>query len=325
MAISVFPAPSAGSSVAGKAYSLTFQTVYKTTDSFPAGIYVVTTSPTSYQAKAEFVLSNNTVVTATTVSGTVTVNLTAAATEVYFTLLDAGGNGTILTITQTAGAINTSNFSGTLDTITSSGTYNQTGKLYVVAVGGGGNGGGSTNNSNAGAGGGGGSGDLVGALVYTNTATTVTIGGAGGTTSFGNLVSAAGGGNGRLGGDQGGGGGNSGGAYGGTGGIGGRNNNSTIGTNGNASAMPYVTIKSGTTGGGGGGGAGNSGGNTGGSTPAGNGGGSGIGTGGNGGVDANGNAGTGYGSGGGGGGARSNVLYNGGAGAPGVIYVLRGF
>lgn len=324
MAISTYPAPSAGSSVAGKAYTLTWQNVYKTTDSFSSGIYVITTSPTTYQARVEFVLSNNTVVTATTTSGTVTVSLGQAATEVYLHALSSDGTGTILTITQTAAAINVSNYSGTLDTISTTSTYNQTGKLYVVAVGGGGNGGQSTSNSNAGAGGGGGSGAITGKLVYTNAATAVTIGTAGGgTTNFGNLVSAVGGQNGSNGGDGQGNGGSGGSSYGGSGGKGALNGAQPQNSNApEASASPYISIIGNiTTGGGGGGGASGK--------AATNGAGSGIGTGGNGGstLGVNGGNATGYGAGGGGGGARGagEINTTGGSGTAGVVYVLRGF
>jgi hypothetical protein len=324
MAISKVNPVAAGSSVSGKAYTLTWQNVYKTTDSFSSGIYVITTSPTTYQARVEFVLSDNTVVTATTVSGTVTVSLGQAATEVYLHILESAGTGTILTINQTAATIGVSNYSGTLDTISTTSNYNQTGKLYVVAVGGGGNGGGSQSNSNAGAGGGGGSGAVNGKLVYTNAATAITIGTAGGgTTNFGNLVSALGGENGRTGGDSQGNGGPGGSPYGGSGGKGALNGAAPQLSNApEASASPYVSIIGNiTTGGGGGGGASGK--------AATNGAGSGIGTGGNGGstLAVNGGNATGYGAGGGGGGARSAAEVNttGGSGTAGVVYVLRGF
>lgn len=318
MSIEVFPTPSEGSSVAGKSYTLTFANVYKTTDSFSAGTYVITTSPTDFQAKVEFFTSNG-VVTGTTVSGTVTVSLPDEATETYLTLLTSTTSTPILIITQTAAAINVSNYSGTLDTITNTSTYNQTGKLYVLAVGGGGHGGGSSDNSNAGAGGGGGSGDTNGLLVFTNTATAVSIGAAPqGTTSFGSLLSAAGGQTGKLGGDQQGTGGNGGGTYGGSGGIGGLNGGGQqLSTAGSPSRSPYTTIVAGNTGGGGGGGSANK-------APS-NGSGSGIGTGGNGTINLTGGNATGYGAGGGGGGARSGGNSTGGLGTQGVVYVLRGF
>jgi hypothetical protein len=275
-------------------------TTYKPSQAFSAGVYTMTTSPNTTQVTATFYDGTSIMYETTTISGTITFNLGTAATGVY--LKTDSGTDVVVSIGLTSNSLSGTSLSGTLDTITTTSTYNQTGQLYVLAFGGGGSGGCGSNNDGNGGGGGNGS-NPSGKILYTNTAISITIGAqgaassgqgvglAGGTTSFGNLVTSSGG----------------------NGGV-------TRTNNRNGSAIPanHLSVQAGTNGNGGSGSGGSYGG-------AGNGGGSGVGTGGNGGTgNGAGNAATGYGAGGGGGG-QQNPGGNSGAGSPGVVYVLRGF
>lgn len=296
MAISVYPIPVTVTDNAIAATVPTSAKQYKVTRELSAAIYTVT-CPSTVTATVSF-LVGTTVVEAITASGSVSVNLASAATELYFEI--NAGTDVVVTVTKTAAALSVTEISGTLDTITTTSTYNQTGKLWVLCVGGGGAGSwtnstGSYQGLSAGQGG-----SVVDKMVFVNTSTSVTIGAGGvpgganaGTTTFGNLVSATG---------QSGGGGEA-------------VNNAT-------------SVKTGTNGAGGAGAIGT---NT--KNP---GFGSGIGTGGAGAATTtsnvlnggNGQPGTGYGAGGGGSVASGNVGFGttgAGSGSAGVVYVLRSF
>jgi hypothetical protein len=329
MPSSIYPAPTPNF-VSASSYTVpAAQTFYSVSGkTFDSGIYTITTFPTTSQVTVTFADTTNTF-KVTTVGGTATSSLSFVPT--LTTMWTDTGTNVLVTLNRTAAALNAGGLSGTLDTITSSGTYNQTGKLFVVAISGGWGGGrgGSgpalpqTNDEFAGGRGGWGGSWAVYGPAIVNTATTVTVGtggngeaasntsnvgagygNAGGTTSFGNFAVAnasntnlnkANGGN--------------------------PNGAGYIGPGTSASSILYRDISANGTNGGGGQGAGTANG-------ASNGLGSGIGTGGNGSSSTNlpGNAGTGYGAGGGGG--RQTARFNGtagGAGSPGVIYVLRGF
>jgi hypothetical protein len=311
MAISIFPVASASSNTLAYTTTLTLNnTTYKAVQPLSSGVYTVTVSPTSAIARIDFFNATSSGTSVTTSAGSIVANL---GTDVTYYNLSTDTAGAIVTVTRTASSISGTSLSGILDTITTTGTYNQTGTLYVLAYGGGG--GGSGNNSGGGAGGGGASvpGVYFGPV---NTSTSVTIGtagtggnsgngNAGGTTNFGNIISSAGanGGNGSGGGTLGGGNGSPGGYTPGNSGI-------------NQFFFANQSIKSGSNGGGGGGASYHQ-------HSAGTGGGSGIGTGGNGGgYYGSGNDATGYGAGGGGAGSPT---YVGGAGSPGVVFVLRNF
>lgn len=303
---------------------------YEINDTFQAGGYTVTTFPTNQQVDIEFVNASGVLIDTNTTSGTVSFTTASAATQVY--LRDrSGATNTVITITYTSTNLTGATISGTLDTVTSTSTYNQTGLLYVLAIGGGGAGGSGAGDNNWYAAGGGGSGGFIGQLIMSNTPQTITIGSggtcpagnaqignSGGTTSFGNLLSATGGagGYGGIGNPHGvssigGAGGSPGGAQGGNGAPNNGNANAGGGT-----SINLPSLVNGNNGAGGGGGAG--------ARPAQAGGGSGIGTGGAGGnPGTNAAAGTGYGAGGGGGAITTNVT--GGSGTQGVVYVLRGF
>lgn len=319
MSISVFPVPvtSSGATPTKKSIVATSSGVlYFTATSLPAGSYEVSTSTSTASVtlvdSAKVSLGSATAATTPAV-----INITTEGAGFYVVASSAGitVSVNIVASLSTPSAI-TSN-SGTLDTITSTGNYTQTGLLYALAVGGGGGGGSmNVNFQNAQAASGGGSGGINTALMYSNGSIAVTIGtggntrGAGGATSFGNLtVNGGAGGNGNPDGNANVGNRQPGGTPGG--GAGGSANEG----NPEASAS-FNTIVTGTTGGGAAGNANN---------PAG----SGIGTGGNGGTTAGNGAGftgSGYGAGGGGGVTKNTgAPFNGGAGRPGVVYVLRGF
>jgi hypothetical protein len=321
MSINIFPEPTT-SSVNSVSYTIPLTSLtYKVARDFSPGIYTITTNAGS--AEITFYDSSSLLSPATT-SGSLTYNLGQTVNGFYVTTSSAGA---ILTFTLTATAITGSALSGTVDTVTTSQTYNQTGTLYVVAFGGGGAGAASNTGWSDSAAGGGGSGYLASSIVVANAPTSITIGAggnssgaAGGTTNFGNLLSAGGGSGGTTGG------GNSGGDGGGNGQRGGVNSGtraaSAIGTN-----RSDVISSNLTTGGG------SAGSPNGWSFPNGiSAAGSGIGTGGAGGnwqantISNAGSPGTGYASGGGGGasGYYGGVSRAGGAGMPGVVYVLRG-
>jgi hypothetical protein len=316
MAISIFPV--AVTSTGPNNYSSTIATAmyqYKASQSLSAGIYTITTAPTSSQATVKFYDSDGIdFATATTISGALTYNLGTAASGYY--IQTNTGTNIIVGLTLIGVSVSGTILSGTLDTITTSGTYNQTGLMYVLAVagGGGGSGTGSTGAGMNTSWSGGKGGSITSAFLKPTEATTVTIGAQGnggtsyssgnigGATSFGNLLTATfAGGN----------------ANGGTGPTTDRSGNGGVGTIVSSSIIPGS----------------NAGGSGAGYYPgqdiAGVAGG--FGTGGRGGAGSDqapgnataGGAATGYGAGGGAAGF-SNPGNPGGAGSPGVIYVLRG-
>lgn len=328
MSISVFPAPTAAASSNAFAAELAAKnTTYEHINNFEPGVYTVTCAPTSSNVSVSFVNATSVLSNVSTTSGTVSITLTSTATKVYLTLFNSASTlPTIVTITKTASILTPDDIgNGTLDTINATGTYNQTGTLAVLAIGGGMHG---TlgNASNYRGEDGGRAGFINGGVVVTNTATTVTVGAKGvarnsangsdvaaTNSSFGNLITTNAASNAWVNGN---------------GGAGGYANNVQP-TVGNASQAFFSWNGNSTTGGGGGGS----------SIQITNtfraGGGSGIGTGGTGGGNTGGNAATtagtdatGKGAGGGGGGGTRDANATGrlaGDGSDGVIYVLRGF
>lgn len=345
MAISVFPVAVASTGPNANAMTIpSSQTAYKGTVTLPAAVYTITTSPTTSTAYVTFD-AGTTFPSTQTVSGTVTYNLASEATNVTVSV-DTGTN-VVVTINRVANSLSGTSISGTLDTVTTTSTYNTTGKLFVLVVGGGGGGGGGENNNQGNYRGspGGAAGGVGSAIVYTNNATSITIGAAGnagttgnaggdgGATSFGNFITANGGSGGKnLAVDTARNNGwgtvttnltNNGYIAASSGGYGGRgapNASPESGAANNVVNSQPITVGH-TNGGGGGGGQGAGNNQT-------NGGGSGIGTGGRGGWINSGTsatAGSGYGAGGGGGLQQGTNGLNGGAGSAGVVYVLRGF
>lgn len=334
MAISVFPVPAAGGAedIAFASTIPAVMTTYEHDVELATGIYDVSIS-NSTNAHLVFLDASGVILTATTSGFIATVKLNSDVTKLFITTITGGAANALVKITRTAGIILPDDIgNGTLDTINTTSTYNQTGYLSILAFGGGAAGGkGGITYSNGGAGGA--SGEICFGTVVSNTAQTVTVGAKGTAatsnntnivaptkSSFGNLLTetnnffyVAGAG---LGYDE---------------GQGGTDSNRF----GSASRL-YPQFNGNSTTGGGGGGRGNR------STEAGGtGGGSGIGTGGTGApgggnLAANGNptvkgtAGTGKASGGGGGAGTGTNNPNaagrfGGDGADGVVYILRGF
>lgn len=332
MSIEVFPAPSTSAGPDGQVFSITeaYKT-YKIAETFLAGGYTVTTSPSTAQVSIVFMNGSTFLTSGDTISGSGSYNIGSDANTLYIEET-SGSTDTVVTITYVAESVSSSTVSGTLDTITTSSTYNQTGLIYPVLVGGGGSGG--NCGSGGPGGGGGGSGGITGMILYTNTGTSVVIGnggvastsknngGIGGSTTFGNTLTAYGGGGGGENSPRGSGGNFAGGVgiIGGFGGAGAGGTAPNDNVTGPTEVAPkHASVIIGTTGGGGGGG-----GNGNGATGKG----SGIGTGGTGGrINVVPNAATGYGAGGGGGAANtgSQPQYTGASGSQGVVYVLRGF
>ena len=335
MATSIFPVATSSTDTSFAATIVQMGRTYEHVQNFSTGIYTITLNPSSTNAGVVFASETAYITRVGTTSGTVSVQLNTAATRVYVTGAVGGTDGAIITIAKTAAILTPSDIgNGTLDTVNTTGTYNQTGRLAILAFGGGSAG--EKAGIGYGTGGNGGaSGGVAVGVVYTNSPTTITIG-AGGVaatsnntnivpptqTSFGNILTSSttdfffqsGAGPGSPG------------NY--NGGDVGTASRSFLSFNGNS-----------TTGGGGGGGNTRPNGNVqGGGQP---GGGSGIGTGGtsgtrNGGNASNfnaiarGTAGIGKASGGGGGSTAPNnnpdaICRFGGDGAPGVAYILRGF
>lgn len=307
MSISVYPIPSTSTDNAITATIPVANRQYFVSRTFGAGIYTI--SNTSATTTTITFVVGSSLVEAVTSAGSVQVNLSSDSSGAY--IRTNTGTDVLVTITKTAAAISSTTLSGTLDTVTTTSTYNTTGRLYVLCVGGGGGGGNGQAGNNAANGGVGGT--HASKIVVTNAAQSITIGNggnagaSGGATTFGSLVNASGG---------------SAGAY--TNSAG-QIVTATTATRNAIDVLPNINDTNG------GGGFGARGGNVFSGGP-GNGAGSGIGTGGNGG-DANqynnfigaANAGTGYGAGGGGGASNQNSAGNGAAGTAGVVYILRNF
>jgi hypothetical protein len=339
MASNVFPVAvaSAGSATAQFVTCVSPNTLYSSTVSLSTGIYQITCTSSTI-ATLEFYSGTTYIGRATTVSGAVSYNLATAATRVAVST----NTGSDISVGIAKTGENVASISGTLDTITTSGTYNSnaTGPAYAIVVGGGGAGGsfsGARNDYNSrGAVGGAGGGLLATYLPALGSSYTVVVG------SGGNVVDTSGSA------------GNAGGTsnlvasavtYTANGGNGGQNSTpngpwpSALSTGGTPSGYPgsnalagpggqntnpYNFVKVGNNGGGGNGQAAS---NITGNGPY-PGAGSGIGTGGFGASDygANFNTGpSGYGAGGGAGGNWSNSSRAAQGGTAGVIYLLRGF
>lgn len=188
MGISILNPASAASAAGPDAKTFTITEAYATYDvvaNFSAGGYTIATSPTDKQVKVQFFNATSELSDTNTSSGTATIILASDATGVLLTDLSAT-TSTIVTLTQVSGLATGAEIAGTLDTLTTSGTYNQTGQLLILTVGGGGGGGGGNdiNSSFADSGRGGAAGGLSLDLIYANTSTSYTIGN-GGTAGLG--------------------------------------------------------------------------------------------------------------------------------------------
>jgi hypothetical protein len=218
MGINIFPATSVSltglQTLSNSVTCISPLVSYVSTGTFTAGIYTVTCVNTSV-ARVEFWSGTTLLVTAVTVSGTVTVSIASTAIRLE-TWTDTGSNVVVNVQNTGLTLASAGNLSGTIDTLTTSGNYSTAttnGYYYAVTVGGGGGGAGGTggggNASNGGASGGVGS----GVIAFSNSGITYTIGAggnggtlggantsnanAGGTTTFG-TISATGGGKGNC-------------------------------------------------------------------------------------------------------------------------------
>jgi hypothetical protein len=299
--------------------------LYTAISDIPIGVYNITCIDTTI-TKVEFYNGTSLVTSQETLSGIVSFNLGTACTSIRF--WTNTGTDVVVSLVYVASPLSTSTFSGTLDIVTTTSTYNETGQGYAVLIGGGG--GGSAAFATDGGGGGGGSGgvlstgliDLIGSMpIVIGTGgdganTSGGVGNAGNATTFAGFTANGGGaGNASTGGNNQAGGGGAAGTPGGGAGGNGQLGNSAGGQNGFASTIPnYSFVVSGTTGGGGGGTV----------NGAYSGGGSGIGTGGAGAHNNNQPATSpnGYGSGGGGGGGSPSLVASTG-GNPGAVYIFR--
>jgi hypothetical protein len=309
MAISVLPAVSGAVDTAFSITAVSPNVLYGATKTFPSGIYTITCVSTTVTTIEFYSDEQTSIIQTQTVSGTSTINLASTATKVK--LSTDTGTDVVVTIERTAGSI-TNEISGTLDTITESGTYtanSASGYALVGVVGAGGGGGsGPAGGSTYGGGSGGSGGIKTGVLPLTgnisvtigtagnggatNTAGPGAAGNAGNATTFGNFTANGGGGGG-------GGTNNTGGAAGAAGTPGGAagvagNQNAT--RYGGVPTMIWTALATNPIGNGGSGGAYNT-------SPT---------------------AGTGYGAGGPASlGSGANDATTGRAGRPGVVYVLR--
>jgi hypothetical protein len=201
MAISQIPAASVSVDTVPTAKVLvpsSLGEIITSTQNFAVGIYVITCISTTI-ARVEFLNGETIIGTATTANGTVTFQLATAATSVRC-WIDTGTD-VIVNIGFTGSTLveSGSTLSGTLDTLTTSGTYNATsnnGLFYVIAIGAGGGGASGNHNSGngptGGASGGLASGPIASSLVPISY--TVGAGGVGGVLAGSNVSNATAGG-----------------------------------------------------------------------------------------------------------------------------------
>lgn len=317
MGIASIPAPAVGGD-AEVAFTATIDlvsTMYEHPVELSTGIYECNVVPSSTDARIIFCSDTTRVLATNTTSGSVIANVIGDITTLFIQTKAGGTAGATVTLTRVASAIASDDIgNGTLDTINTTGTYNQTGVLGILVLSGGRMGESKPQNNNLRGGDGGRAGFINGDIAITNAATTVTIGAKGvaslttptepTNSSFGNLVTATTANNVFTNGNGG----------------GGDYYNATAG---NASTIFLSWNSNSTTGGGGGA-------NRTSSNNGANGAGSGIGTGGDSVAGANpttrGGSGTGKASGGAGGRPGANTTAQlAGDGADGVVFVLRGF
>jgi len=299
-------------------------TLYRSTYTLTPGIYTIAVTPNTTIVNIDFYDVNGVLITSvqSTSGSNLTVNL--ATTAVQFDYWTNSGGAANASISITKSGTNIPYVSGTLTTVTATGTPGLKGDAYIVVIGGGGGGGGALQGSGA-SGGGGGSGGINFTRKVLLGTENVTIGAGGnggigassptgvtgGTTSFAGISATGGTGGGQ-----------------GSTGLAGTPNGAAGGAiygNNGVSTSTLATLftaffTEGSTGGGGAGGVPSGGG-------GGGGGGSGIGTGGAGGtggtgVGINGGNATGYGAGGGGAGGDSAASKNGGNGSQGICYII---
>lgn len=237
MSVNVFPVPVQSFSpiAAFQFICPAANTLYGALFNAPVGVYTITCTSGTV-AKVDFYSGSTFITTASTSSGTVTVNLGTASDR--FRIFTNTGTNVVVTFTQTANVL-VNNISGTLDTITTVGSSTYTGTSpsgfgYAILVGGGGGGQAYFGNP---APGGGGAGAAAKEVALTGSMpVTIGAGGArglfpsgngsaGGTSTFGGMTCTGGGG----------------GANNGSGGGGGSGSGGTVNTNGTNGAVGYIT------------------------------------------------------------------------------------
>ena len=189
----MFPAPVAATSTTRSPLLTAVSTVpnssqpYKVTESLSGGVYTIT-CVSSTVAQLTFLLSDNTLFKTQTSSGTVQITMSLPASA-YYIKTNTGTNINV-TVTQNSFSPVTSQITaGSLETLTTSGTYTSTGMRWVVLFGGGYPGGGGGPGY---PGSGGSSGKMIESPFYCGGSVAYTVGaGNGGTSTFGTLSSDA--------------------------------------------------------------------------------------------------------------------------------------
>ena len=156
--------PSAAASTSNTSYiDIPGVSIYRATLTSKVGTYSLALTVASKQAKIQFLDSNGAVITTASLDGTtpVTVNLATESTKIraWQTWLQAQTSSVTASIEFKGGTLTTgSAYSGTVTTVSSTGSATINGAAYVILVGGGGGG---ANGSIGYGGGGGGSGTVV--------------------------------------------------------------------------------------------------------------------------------------------------------------------
>lgn len=176
MAITVFPAAVTSTLNASAITAVSANTMYEGRATFDSAIYTVTCA-SGVITNFQFFNGTTSVLSSVTASGTVSINLASTADRVR--LYTNTGSNTVVSITKTAAAL-TNQFSGTLDTVTTTGSSTYTGTStsgygYAMIVGPGGGSGGTSGSD----GGGGGGGGVAGKFVVLTGSMAVVIGTAG--------------------------------------------------------------------------------------------------------------------------------------------------
>ena len=176
MALAQFPVASTVVTSLNTSYLTTTATStgYWSTVSFDPATFAVSCSPATSVATLTFSNANGILGTTVTSGGTSTFNLSTAATVLTWSV--TGNANTTITLTKNGNAL-TALPSGSLETITTSGTYtysSTSGLGYVTVVGGGGSGGfGQGSYSRTG---GGGSGGIQTTIISLSSPLVITIG-----------------------------------------------------------------------------------------------------------------------------------------------------
>jgi len=119
MGIAVFPVAVASTINASSITCTSANTLYTALMDLQPAIYQITCTASTVAIVELYSGASTLITTATTVSGTVTINLATAADRIR--VWTNTGTSIVVTINKTAGSL-TDNFSGTLDTVTTTST-----------------------------------------------------------------------------------------------------------------------------------------------------------------------------------------------------------